>query len=336
MATADEVNVARLPASLGQNVARVWPDGLPTRDQLDNEEFTRQWFMTTTVNMNRRLNEVRSDTDGNSAAITTETTARTTADAALAQQITTVNATVGTVNARLTDEISARATADTALAGRVTTTETTVRGQTASITTLQQSTNGMAVQWGLVGNVGGQYGGLVFSGVRQLGGGATFLLEISSNVVINGNLLVTGTVNTLQLAPGAVSQVVTAASAGSSAAVAIVTRGGAIVVQAIYAGGSTTTSTNVNTPPIPGFGTFQATVDGALYVNQPNNSDTWYTYDNFSANSAGNVSYTSTVYNRQLQTSAVFALYPAAGAHTVIVTNTSAGLLFLIVTELAR
>jgi hypothetical protein len=53
------------------------------------------------------------------ALVNTETTARTTADTALASQITSLNASVGTVSASITSEASVRATADTALGTRI-------------------------------------------------------------------------------------------------------------------------------------------------------------------------------------------------------------------------
>ena len=53
------------------------------------------------------------------ALVNTETTARTTADTALASSITTLNSTVGTLSSSITSEASTRATADTALGTRI-------------------------------------------------------------------------------------------------------------------------------------------------------------------------------------------------------------------------
>lgn len=227
MATPDTVDAKELPSPLGQNVPRVTANGYPTRETLDNEEFIRNWFTNTTVNLQRRLNEVRSDTDQASAAITTETTARTTADAALASQITTVNASVGTVNARLTDEISARATAVNALSQRVTTTETTLGGHTASITVLQQSVSGIAVRFGVTGFIGGQSGGFVFTGVQRNDGGNPFLLEIQSNVIINGNVVINGTLTTAKAAANAWTDAATGSGIGTTFSMAVFLHGGA-------------------------------------------------------------------------------------------------------------
>lgn len=80
------------PPNLPATVARVTADGRPTKHLIDWEQFTSNWFKTSVVNLNTRLVEVRSDTDGNAAAIVEETNARTSADEALAEQITTVEA----------------------------------------------------------------------------------------------------------------------------------------------------------------------------------------------------------------------------------------------------
>ena len=67
-------------------------------------------------------------TEGNTASITTETTARTTADEALGTRIDTVTATVSDNTALIQSESTARANADTALSQRV----DTVQSSTAT------------------------------------------------------------------------------------------------------------------------------------------------------------------------------------------------------------
>ncbi|WP_262268619.1 hypothetical protein [Microvirga yunnanensis] len=110
MPTEDNIDLARLPPVLPVTVARTTPDGLPTKEQLDWDQFARNWYKTTVVNLNTRLTEVRSDTDGNSASIVEETNARTSADEALAEQITTVEASVGNFTAGGQVYFGARAT----------------------------------------------------------------------------------------------------------------------------------------------------------------------------------------------------------------------------------
>lgn len=105
------------------------------------------------------------------------------------------------------------------LAAQITTVSTTVGGNTADISELFTSVNGLGVQWAIQGYVGGSYGGLVFTGVKKADGtGASFLLEIQSNVIINGDLLVTGTVYNEKLNNSAVSRA-WVAEGGASASI---------------------------------------------------------------------------------------------------------------------
>jgi hypothetical protein len=83
--------------------------------------------------------EIRSDVNANSAAITVEAGARSTADTALAGQITTLTATVNTNNSNLQSSIQneavARADADSSLASQINTVSTKADNNAAAITT---------------------------------------------------------------------------------------------------------------------------------------------------------------------------------------------------------
>lgn len=89
----------RLPVVLPSSVARVTANGLPTKHLIDWEQLTRNWYNVNVQALDTKLTEVSSETEGNTAAITQEIQARTSADSALAQQITTVDAKVGTATA---------------------------------------------------------------------------------------------------------------------------------------------------------------------------------------------------------------------------------------------
>ena len=79
----------------------------------------------------------------NSAAITTEQSARITADASLATSITnltsTVNTNLSTVNAAISSEASTRSTADTALSSQLTTLSSTVTSNNNTLTAALQT-----------------------------------------------------------------------------------------------------------------------------------------------------------------------------------------------------
>ncbi|GHE74707.1 hypothetical protein GCM10019059_37800 [Camelimonas fluminis] len=227
------------------------------------------WMKNNVVALDHKLTTVESETNGNTAAITTEIEARTDADNALAAQITTVSTTVGE--------------------------------NTADISELFTSVNGLGVQWAIQAYVGGSYGGVVFTGLKRADGtGADFLLEIQSNVVINGNLLVTGSVLNVGLNNNAATQIATA-SGDSSASLAINYRGtGKISIIAYYAG----------TPAIDrgGVPNLAVSMDSGQIDAVGNN---YYAY----VPSSGPVAI------RLLQTTLLTEITPSPGNHTFTVTN---------------
>ncbi|MFC0282406.1 hypothetical protein ACFFJB_02035 [Camelimonas abortus] len=224
---------------------------------LDWEQASRSWMVKTTVDLQRKVTTVEQETadafarvqddmsavvgagealasrvtaveagvGANAAAIISEQTARANGDSALASSISSLTATVSSNTAAITAEQTARANGDSALASSISSLSTTVGGHTASISSLMTSVNGLGVQYAVQGYVGGSYGGFVFTGVKRAdGAGATYLLEITSNVVINGDLLVTGTVFNDKLSDSAVSRA-WAAEGGTSASITPTFRG---------------------------------------------------------------------------------------------------------------
>jgi predicted phage tail protein len=79
----------------------------------------------------------------NETAIATEQTVRADADSALAQQITTVSASVDGNTAAIQTEATTRANADSALASNITTLQSTVNGNTTSIQTTATTVDGI-------------------------------------------------------------------------------------------------------------------------------------------------------------------------------------------------
>lgn len=82
------------PPNLPFNVARVTADGRPTSHLIDWENFTSNWFRSNIVKTDQRIDSVKAVADDAMAAVTVETNARVSADEALAEQITTVEASV--------------------------------------------------------------------------------------------------------------------------------------------------------------------------------------------------------------------------------------------------
>ena len=142
-----------------------------------------------------QITSVLTLTDGNAATIQTETIARTDADSALSDDIANLSSEVGSNAAAISSESVARATADQALSTSITSVSSTVDGNTASIQQISESLNGVLVQYGLIGTIDGETGGLILTGAALPGGGAVFDLIIKANVEIDGDLLLAGTLD---------------------------------------------------------------------------------------------------------------------------------------------
>lgn len=224
------IDIAKLPPTLPVTVARTTKDGLPTKPQIDWEQYTRDWFKRTTVDMDTRLTEVTSTAANNSARITNEVNARTTADSALATQINSVGAQTAANAASITTETIARTNADSALAQQTTTLQTTVAQNTASLQVQAQSINGLEVRYSVVGFINGSTGGFVFSGLQRNDGGAVFTTEFYSNVIINGDVLINGSLTTPKAAANAWTDAGVVYASGGAVSTTVFLRGGAKVL----------------------------------------------------------------------------------------------------------
>ncbi|WP_044561460.1 host specificity factor TipJ family phage tail protein [Azospirillum sp. B4] len=135
--------------------------------------------------------EVHNPTTGLSAAfaaITSEATTRATADSANASATSTLSAQVNNAStglpatyAGLQSEMTARATGDSANATAITNLTTTVNGNTASISTLQSSVNGLNAQYVLKLDVNGYVAGF---GVANSGSTSTFVIRTDTFALV--------------------------------------------------------------------------------------------------------------------------------------------------------
>lgn len=142
------------------------------------------------------------------------------ADKALAQRTTLIEAEIENarggetdLSARITSVDTARVTGDEALATSVDTLQTQVDGNTAQLTIVASSVDGISVKYGFAGFINGVTGGLVFTGVLRNDGAVTYDLEIVSNVTIHGDVTIDGTLTTGKLDTNAVTSM--AANAGT-------------------------------------------------------------------------------------------------------------------------
>lgn len=148
----------------------------------------------------------------------------------LGTRLSGIDVAVGNAAAAVVNEQTARINGDNALSQTLQTVQNTVGGNTASITSLQQVTNGINARWtlalnsnghitGITANNNGQYGTLAFvademSFVAPNGGLPIKVMSMvankvrfNSNVEIYGDLLVTGTINNSKLLTGTVTGV---------------------------------------------------------------------------------------------------------------------------------
>lgn len=218
--TADDAAAAVLTTSAALTVEQT------TRANADTALAARATTLEATVN------DGTTGVAATAARLTTEETARATADTALASRATALEATVNSstdgnvaLKARISTEESARASGDSANATSISNLSTTVGTNTASISTIQTSVNGLSVRYGVSLDVNGFVTGFVqnnngtsgtfdilATAFRVTVPGATpktvfsitgSNIEINNNVSINGSLVVSGTVNTTQLTANA-------------------------------------------------------------------------------------------------------------------------------------
>lgn len=188
---------------------------------LDQEAVTRA---NADSALSASLTSLTSTVNANKASFDTEVATRASADTALSGQITSLTSTVTNNKATLDNEITTRANADAAISSSLSTLTTTVNGNSSSITTLQSSYNGVAIKYGVTGYINGQTGGFVLTGIGKNDGSASYLLEIRANVIIDGNLLVTGSVKNAGLEDYAASNSGLATGIKSSGDVSIKVR----------------------------------------------------------------------------------------------------------------
>jgi hypothetical protein len=111
-------------------------------------------------------------------------------------------------------------------------------GQIATINTSLGATknkvdNTLGVQWSVQATINSSTGGLTFTGLQKADGtGATYNLEITSNVTINGNLLTSGSITGSKIAAGTI----TASNIATGTITADKTSAGTITADRIVAG----------------------------------------------------------------------------------------------------
>lgn len=133
--------------------------------------------------------------DTTRALISEERTARVTQDEALAQSINDMYAQISgdisgeaSLRQQLTVRVNNVEGQVAATAQSLQTLSTTVNGNTSTLTTVQQSVNGVRLQYGVVGSINGQTGGFLLQGARRLDGSVTYTMGIHADLFVDGSI----------------------------------------------------------------------------------------------------------------------------------------------------
>lgn len=161
----------------------------------------------------------------NTSFILDENTVKVAGGVSLGTRLSGIDTSVGNVSAAVVTEQNARSSADSALSTSINTVSTNVGNLTATVSTLSSSVDGVRARYGVSLDVNGYVTGFV---QNNNGSSGTFDIladrfrvtipgqtprtvfdvtaqgiSLNSNVIINGNLVVTGTINSAQLAANA-------------------------------------------------------------------------------------------------------------------------------------
>lgn len=147
---------------------------------------------------------------------------------ALAQRTTLIEAEITDARsgetdllARITTVDTARVDGDTALATSVDTLQTQVDGNTAQLTVVESSVDGISVKYGVAGYINGSTGGFVFTGLLRNDGAVSYNMEFYSNVIIHGDLIVEGTIDTVRIGTNAITSMAATSGAISFSSISV-------------------------------------------------------------------------------------------------------------------
>lgn len=203
----------KLPQILPPSVRRTTAEGLPTKPLLDWEEYTRAWYKGVAEDLQGQTKTLAIDLGTASGRIDEIVNFTVTPSSVLAQKITNIEGNVGTNTGAIQNVLSLTIDPTSALAQQFTSLTTSVAGNTATLLTYGESIDGIGVKYVVEGSINGVTGGFVFSGVKRADGiGATFLLEITANVSILGDLLVSGTITNPKMAANSITNTVSASA----------------------------------------------------------------------------------------------------------------------------
>lgn len=114
------IDESGLPYVMPASVPRVTADGRPTTHLINWEELTRNWYYTNAVATDKRITEVKAETDEAIARFSEDILTLAEADRALAQRITTLDTKTSQADAQFREDIQSLVEKDTALSQQIT------------------------------------------------------------------------------------------------------------------------------------------------------------------------------------------------------------------------
>lgn len=245
MASADiQAILDTQPPELPFQQPLVTATGLPTQHLINWNFYQSQWFRNNVIKADQRIDTVKATADNASAAVTTESNARVAADEALAEQITTVSAKANnaTANGQIYFAAHAAPAGSLAAYGIYLTAGSSFTGMELLAMSDGTSAIGMTA------------GSFVFTDSGTTKQVLTYYsgqFHFTSDVAIDGNLILNGTIVTGAIADNAITNVGTAQATANTTATAYFSAraGDKVLVLVTVVPGAHTSSGN-----LPGYG----------------------------------------------------------------------------------
>jgi hypothetical protein len=247
-----------IPAVMPKSVRRTDERGLPTDFLLNDEQAVRAWMKANVANTNTRINSVSDGVDGVAAAVATEAMARADADAALATQVSAVEASVGDISANGAVYLAAKAAPG---------------GATAAYGWFIAAGDAFAGMEAIALSGGGSALAFTADKFRFVDSGSATPVwtysggkfQFTADVAINGALTVNGTIATDKVASNAITQLATNTSTGNATVSMTLRASARVLVIASWTGNPG----GINIYPATATGLVNIYVNGGLFFQKP-------------------------------------------------------------------
>lgn len=290
-----------LPYVMPTSVPRVTADGRPTTHLINWEESTRNWYFTNAVATDKRITEVKAEADGKLAAYKEEINAIIGPDGSLVEKIETVEAKANgaTATGQIYFAATAGPTGSAAAYGLYLTAGNAYTGFEAIAMSDGTSAIGLTASKFVFTDSGAAKEVFNYTGGKFV---------LTGDVEIDGDLLVTGSVETGKVADGAITNVATAEGDSSGASCPIYARSGDRILAVVTYASTEVVQTGIGSETSPvvrlngNTGTQKTIKIFRNIVNQTRNPDNSIASEDFAW---------------QTTTRQVLFIAPSTGTHTI-------------------